>query len=165
MSKELLLAGILITAIGCGNANKPVENPVMPPTGQNDPAGMRAHGNNPLGQAPAKKKWSPDRGTAIDTSMLDVAIEKAKREYDAKPADQSKTLALAKAYLERGIALTEAAQYASALGDFRRALKLDPGNPDAKAQMNQIIKIYNDLNIEGPAEGEEPPPKPFAKGA
>jgi len=164
MKKEIFLVGILMTTIGCGSANNTVENPVMPPSGQSDSAGVRAHGNNPMGQGPVKKKWSSDRGTAIDTTMLDAAIEKAKREHDARPADQGKTLALAKAYVSRGTALTEAAQYASALGDFRRALKLDPGNTEAQAQLNQILKIYDQLNIQGPEPGEEPPPKPFTKG-
>jgi hypothetical protein len=59
------------------------------------------------------------------------------------------------------MALTDARQYASALGDFRRALKYDPSSEEAKTWIDQIIKIYDSMNKEYPKEGEEPPPLPW----
>jgi tetratricopeptide (TPR) repeat protein len=165
MKKELLLAGILLTAIGCGNANNTVENPVMPPAGQNDPTGMRAHGGTAPaggGQEQGKSSWTQG-GSPIDTAALDAAIAKADANYKASPNTQARALELADAYVKRGTALTEARQYASALGDYRKALKLDPNNSEAKKWVEEIISIYQMLNKSFPAEGEEPPPLPFNK--
>jgi hypothetical protein len=59
------------------------------------------------------------------------------------------------------VALTDARQYASALGDYRRVLKYDPNNSEAKNWIEQIIGIYDSLGRESPKEGDEPPPLPF----
>ena len=64
----------------------------------------------------------------------------------------------------RGEALKDARQYASALGDYRRALKNDPSNAQAKNWIEQIIMIYDSLGRESPPEGQEPQPLPFKKG-
>ncbi|HTH37046.1 MAG TPA: tetratricopeptide repeat protein, partial [Pyrinomonadaceae bacterium] len=78
-----------------------------------------------------------------------------------KPDDKATKKSLADAYFDRGFALTEARQYASATGDFRRALKLDPTHEEAKKWLDQIVGIYKMLKKEPPPEGEEPPPLPF----
>lgn len=101
--------------------------------------------------------------TAIDTTEFDVKIARAEKESKQKSKDQAAKKALGEAYAERAFALTEAAQYRSALGDFRRALKLDPSNNEAQQMHDQIVKIFKDLNREPPKEGEEPPPLPFKK--
>ena len=72
--------------------------------------------------------------------------------------------ALAGAYFKRGVALTDARQYASALGDYRKTLKYDPQNREAKEWIDMITNIYDGRNQDYPKEGEEPPPLPFAKG-
>jgi len=82
----------------------------------------------------------------------------------AKPANPVLISALADAYYQRGVALTDARQYASALGDYRRAIKYDPNNADSKQRIDKIIMIYDSMNKEYPKEGEEPPPLPFTKG-
>ena len=79
----------------------------------------------------------------------------------SKPADAAAKKVVAEAYFERGVALTEARQYASALGDYRRVLKLEPDHADAKKWIDQIIGIYGMLKKEYPKEGEEPPPLPW----
>lgn len=107
-------------------------------------------------------KWSQS-GNPIDTSKLDAAVVAAEKAVKAKPADQAAKTNLVEAYFERGFALTEARQYASALGDYRRALKLDPNHEESKKWIDQIIGIYGMLKKDYPKEGEEPPPLPFKK--
>ncbi len=79
------------------------------------------------------------------------------------PSDDAAKKALGAAYFKRAEALTEARQYASALGDYRRALKHDPSNTAAKEWIDRIISIYDSINRDSPKEGEEPQPLPFNK--
>ena len=109
-------------------------------------------------------KWTQS-GDPIDTSKFDEAISSAEGALKGKPADDGAKKLLAEAYFQRGVALTEARQYASALGDYRRALKYDPNHEDSKKWIEQINGIYQMLKKEGPKEGEEPPPLPFKKEA
>lgn len=108
-------------------------------------------------------KWTQS-GDPIDTKDLNAKIADAERSLKTKPADEAAKKAVAEAYFERGTALTEARQYASALGDYRRVLKYDPDNTEAKDWIDQIIGIYEMLKKEAPKAGEEPPPLPFKKG-
>ncbi|MDQ4123373.1 MAG: tetratricopeptide repeat protein [Acidobacteriota bacterium] len=101
--------------------------------------------------------------TAIDTSEYDAAIAKAEKDFKAKSKDETAKKALADAYAKRAFALTQAAQYRAALGDFRKSLKLDPKNEEARAMHDQIVDIFKSLNREPPAEGAEPTPLPFKK--
>lgn len=100
---------------------------------------------------------------AIDVSQMTAAIEKADKTLKSKPNDAKARNELAEAYFARAFALTEAAQYRSALGDFRKGLKLNPGNADARQMHDQIISIFQSINREPPKEGEEPPPLPVSK--
>jgi tetratricopeptide (TPR) repeat protein len=99
----------------------------------------------------------------IDVSEMTAKIEKADKEYKAKSTDEKSKKALAGAYFERAFALTEAAQYRAALGDFRKGLKLDPDNKEAQSMHDEIISIFKSIGREPPKEGEEPPPSPFKK--
>ncbi len=107
-----------------------------------------------------KTKWKQS-GTPIDVTAYNAEIAKAEKNLKAKPKDEAAKKALADAYTKRGVALTEARQYASALGDYRRAVKYDANNEEAKDGMEVILSIYNSMNRESPPEGEEPPPLPF----
>ena len=109
-------------------------------------------------------KWTQS-GDPIDTAKFDEAVASAEKAQKASPSDDGAKRALAEAYFERGVALTQARQYASALGDYRRALKYNPDHEDSKKWIEQIQGIYKMLNKEGPKEGEEPPPLPFKKEA
>ena len=103
-------------------------------------------------------------GEAIDTAKFDGTIADFEKTHKAKPNDETVTKNLAQAYFDRGVALTDARQYASALGDYRRASKLDPTHEEAKNWIDQITNIFNSLpNKKAPKEGEEPPPLPFKK--
>ena len=118
----------------------------------------------PAGDAPATGggKWTQS-GDPIDTAKLDAAIESAEKAVKAKPSDESAKKAAAEAYFNRGVALTDARQYASALGDYRHALKYDPTDEDSKKWIEQITGIYQMLKKQPPAEGEEPPPLKLKK--
>ncbi len=114
----------------------------------------------PPTSGPGGGKWSAS-GDPIDTAKFDIAIAAAEKNLKAKPADAAAKSAAVEAYFERGFALTEARQYASALGDYRRALKIDPGHAESLKWEKQIIGIYEMLKKDYPKPGEEPPPLPF----
>lgn len=109
-----------------------------------------------------KTKWTQS-GNPIDTTAFDSEIKQAESKLKTDPKDESLKKSLAEAFVKRGVALTDARQYASALGDYRRALKLDPANETAREWIDQIIGIYDSINRSYPQEGEEPPPLPFKK--
>ncbi|MEK7723159.1 MAG: tetratricopeptide repeat protein [Acidobacteriota bacterium] len=100
---------------------------------------------------------------AVDLSVLNENIEKAKNEFESTPQDTQAKMKLADAHFERAFALTEAAQYRSALGDFRKGLKLNPNNKEAKDMHDQIISIFESIGRTPPKEGEEPTPLPIKK--
>ncbi len=140
------------------------------------PAGSNPIGGNtntenvavkPSPAAPPVPAASPSGGggDAIDTSKLDAEILKAEKALSngARGGDEAGRQRLAEAYLARANALTKARQYRSALGDFRRTLKYDPDNADAREMSGQIIGIMQSMGREVPAEGKEPPPLPFIK--
>ena len=102
-------------------------------------------------------------GDPIDTARFDGVIAEAEKAQKAKPNDEAAKKTLAQAYFDRGAALTEARQYAAALGDYRRALKYDPNHEESKKWIDQIVGIYAMLKKEAPKEGEEPEPLPFKK--
>lgn len=100
-------------------------------------------------------------GEAIDTAKFDGVIAEAEKAFKAKPNDAAAKTALADAYFDRGFALTEARQYAAALGDYRKALKIVPDHEESQKWLDQIVSIYKMLKKEAPKEGEEPPPLPW----
>jgi tetratricopeptide (TPR) repeat protein len=165
-----LLAAMLLAA--CNNAPQPVANAntaaspeksektqtVIAHTTENQTAPMPDSNTNT-----GKTKWTQS-GQPIDTQTFDAEIASADKALKAKPADSTTKKALAEAYYNRAVALTDARQYASALGDYRRTLKYDPDNAQAKEWVNQIVSIYDSMGRESPPEGQEPPPLPFKKG-
>lgn len=100
---------------------------------------------------------------AIDTKLLDDAIAIAERGLSANLSDPAAAKALADAYFKRAIALTDARQWASALGDYRRTVKFDPDNAGALKWIEQITGMYKAANRPFPNVGEEPPPLPYQK--
>lgn len=161
MKKFLLIpAAALLSA--CMNTPQPIvqnSNTAAPSNERSQTA--IAHGPSEKQPMPASNsngggsKWSQS-GDPIDTASFDADIAKAEKDTGNKKA-------LAEAYLARANALTAARQYASALGDYRRTLKHDPTNAEAKEWVDQITSIYASINREAPKEGEEPPPLPFKK--
>jgi tetratricopeptide (TPR) repeat protein len=169
--KLALIFLLVIFAIACNKSAAPVATnttkPINAAQQTNEAKTMLAHSGESGTPKPSANsnsgKWTAS-GDPIDTSRFDAAVAKAEKSMKAKPDDAAKAL-LAEAYFERGFALTEARQYASALGDYRRALKLDPNHEESKKWVEQIMGIYQMLKKDAPEEGEEPPPLPFKKAA
>ena len=111
--------------------------------------------------APAKD--SSPMARPIDVSQMTADVEKAEKSFKQNQKDEKAKEKLSEAYFSRAFALTEAAQYRAALGDFRKGLKLDPNNADAKAMHDQIITIFQSIGREPPKEGEEAAPLPINK--
>lgn len=136
-------------------------------TGKTPSGGSTGDTTNPAtAQSGAQKTQQTESPMAkpIDASEMTAAVEKAEKDYKARATDAKAKEKLSEAYFTRAFALTEAAQYRAALGDFRKGLKLNPNHADAKAMHDRIISIFRSINREPPAEGEEPPPMPFNKG-
>ena len=161
-----------MASFGCDSAGKPVPqdaNSSAITASKEKPQTAIAHGaENPppksdtTSSSGEKSKWTQS-GDPIDTKEFDSAIASAEVALGKKPSDTEAKKALASAYFKRAEALTGARQYASALGDYRRAVKHDPSNAEAKDWIDKIIMIYESINREYPKDGEEPPPLPFKK--
>jgi tetratricopeptide (TPR) repeat protein len=147
----------LLLLKGCGgNEPKLISN-------QTTVANANAQGSNSAqGSAPGKPTSSAPAkagmGEAIDTSSYDTRINQLEEQAKKKPNDAALRKQLAQAYLERGNALTQARQYQPALGDYRRTLRYDPNNEEARYWSDTIIGILKQMNREVPAEGTEPTP-------
>ncbi|MCB1025054.1 MAG: membrane lipoprotein lipid attachment site-containing protein [Acidobacteria bacterium] len=109
-----------------------------------------------------KSAWTRS-GDPIDTKGFDESIAAAEKAVKADPNNAAAKTALADAFYKRGFALTEARQYAAAIGDYRAALKYQPEHEDAKKWIATITGIYNSMNREIPKEGEEPKALEFKK--
>ena len=163
--KPTLTFLILTFALACNRAPQPIANANTTTDRPMRSEQMTAHTTENQTPRPASSssgKWSQS-GDPIDTTKFDTAIAAAEKEQKAKPADETAKKALAQALFDRGFALTEARQYAAALGDYRRALKYDPDHEESKKWIEQIVGIYSMLKKEAPKEGEEPGPLPFKK--
>ena len=164
--KFIIITLFLLVSFACDNAGKPVPqnaNSAAVTTSNEKPQTAIAHSlenqtpnpaSAPVGE---KSKWTQS-GDPIDTKEFDTAIASAEVALGKKPSDNDAKKALGAEYFARAEALTKARQYASALGDYRRALKHDPTNTVAKAWIDRIIMIYGSINRDYPKEGEEPPP-------
>ena len=169
MKKYLLIAAAAASA-ACSNSapvvqNTPASNS-QPPRNER-PATVTAHTTenqppSPMNSGGAPGKWSAG-GEPIDTARFDGTIKAAEEIVKSKPGDEKAKKDLAQAYYDRANALKDARQYASAIGDYRRALKYDPNHEDSKNWISQIESIYKMLKKDSPKEGEEPPPLPFKK--
>lgn len=169
MKNILFVSLAAFLATGCNNTPAPVaQNSNSTGVASSSPERAQtaiAHSSEnkmPSNAPTSGSKWTQG-GDPFDTGEYDAAVTSAEKALNAKPSDDKLKLALGAAYLRRATALTEKRQYASALGDYRRTLKYDPSNAEAKQWIEQIITIYNSIGRSYPAEGEEPPPLPFKK--
>lgn len=168
--KVVVIFLLLVPMLACNRAGAPVVNstrPINVAQQSNEAQSVLAHTTENQTPKPSNSNSGkrPQSGEPIDTSKFDAVIAAGERESKSKPSDAAVQKALAEAFFERGVALTEAKQYASALGDYRRALKLDPNHEESKKWIDQIVNIYAMMKREAPKEGEEPPPLPFNKPA
>ena len=166
--KLSIITLLALAAIGCNNAATPLSQntnsaPVNSERSQTAIAHTTENQSVPLANGTAPSKWKQS-GDPIDTKEFDTAIAAAEVAFKKKPDDTQAKKALSGAYYKRADALTAARQYASALGDYRRTIKYDPTNTEAKSWIEKITMIYSSMNRESPPDGEEPPPLPFTKG-
>ena len=170
MKKVLILNFIALIFTACGTSPQINSTNISTMQNANNGSVVSSHSTENsavpnatiVPKSETKTKWTQS-GNPIDTSKFDADIAIAEKNSKAKPKDESAQKTLAEALVNRGLALTDARQYASALGDYRKAQKLDPTNEDAKKWIAQIIGIYESINRDYPKEGEEPPPLPFKK--
>jgi tetratricopeptide (TPR) repeat protein len=148
--------GLTVLVFGACSGTTPVANQEATTN-----AGAQTAAASPVPNAstapPARASSAPGTGEAIDTSKYDAEIKRLEKQAELRPGDETR-LALAKAYLARGNALTQAKQYRAALGDYRRALRYDPDNEEARQWAATITGILQQMGREVPTEGNEPPP-------
>ena len=170
MKKLFIIIASCIFAAGCNNSARPVAENTAKPANASTPEKSQTAISHTLenqqppvnGDSAGKSKWKQS-GDPIDTKKFDTEIASAEINFKKKPDDATAKKALSEAYYKRGVALTDARQYASALGDYRKAVKYDSTNTDAKGWIEKIVMIYDSMNREAPKEGEEPPPLSLSK--
>lgn len=172
MKKVFIASSALLLFTACGGSQAVVQNNAAnnPNARGGNQTSVVSHSTDPKmppasgpanGSAPASGGNSP-MARAIDVSSMTATIEKAEKAHKDKPSDEKAKTNLADAYFERALALTNAAQYRAAIGDYRKGLKLNPDDKEAKEMYDRIIGIFKSVNREPPKEGEEPAPMPFA---
>jgi hypothetical protein len=144
------------SASNAANTSAPTQN--RPQTVTVPPIAS-AHGDNASAPAaPAAPASTSADKPSLATPELDAKIEKAEAKAKAAGASDADKKAAAAAYVERANVYYTAQQpslYKFALGDFRRALRYDPANEDARAKMDQIVSIYNSLGRPVPTNGQD----------
>jgi len=167
MKKVIILSFLAVVLIGCNSTAQQTQptantNAVVQVSNQtlNKSAIVSSHSsdtetNRPPQSNKSSQGESSPMAKPIDVAEMTADIEKAEKEYKNNPKAKDE---LAKAYFVRATALTGAAQYRAALGDYRKGLKLNPNDEDAKKMHDQIISIFKSIGREPPKEGEEPKP-------
>lgn len=167
---SLACAAVLLSASGCGspsatnNSNSTANSGNMTtPRAATETGGLppvsTAHGGNSTGAPPAAASTGNSAKPSIDTAALDAKIEKADAKAKAAGATQADKTAAAAALLERGNIYRDAGSpqlYKFALGDYRRALRYQPDNAEAREKMNEIVQIYQSMGRPVPENGNEP---------
>ena len=181
MKTILTISFLTLFIIGCDNAPQPLTNTNVSTAQSNTGAPMPKSDNSmvvsshsseaektapvtpPQSNSGSSAKGSSPMQKAVDVNQMTAEIESADKSYKQNPTDEKAKNKLAEAYFTRAFALTGAAQYRAALGDFRKGLKLKPDNTEAKEMHDQIIEIFQSMQREPPKEGEEPAPLPIGK--
>jgi hypothetical protein len=106
------------------------------------------------GGAPAASATKPP----VETPELDAKIEKAEAKAKAAGASDADKKAAARAYFDRANFFRDQgspALYKFALADYRRGLRYDPADEDARAKMDEIVSIYKSMGRPVPELGNE----------
>ena len=155
---------LLLALSACGGTSAPVATNQQGAATANRAATSNtqsAHGAPPAAASPKAQTTAAGGGEPVDTSKYDAEIKRLEEKARKNTADQATRLALAKTYADRGDALTGVRQYRAALGDYRRALRNDPNNEQAKQMSGTIISILQSMGRDVPPEGQEPTPLPL----
>jgi hypothetical protein len=170
---KLLILALAALHASCGPSGNspsqtsgPQEANTAVPSSQTPQTSSGAQSQEPVPIAPAhgdnSSKSNSNTGKTqakLDTSALDARIAKAESKAKAKGATEADKHAAAAAYLERANVYFSAGQptlYKFALGDFRRVLRYEPDNQEARAKMDIIVSIYHQMGIPVPENGNEP---------
>ena len=125
------------------------------------------HGASPesgAGVAPAHGGAQPNAPAAsatkppVETPELDAKIEKAEAKAKAAGAGDADKKAAARAYFDRANFFRDQgspALYKFALADYRRGLRYDPTDEDARQKMDEIVSIYKSMGRPVPELGNE----------
>ena len=167
MKKSLSLIFAALFLIGCQNQAQqtvPTANANTATVKNDNSIIVSSHSSDAPTVSPNQSNKSSStespQAKPIDVLEMTADIEKAEKEFKKNPKAKED---LAKAYFVRATALTGAAQYRAALGDYRKGLKLNPTDEDAKKMHDQILGIFKSMGREPPKEGEEPKPLEFEK--
>lgn len=93
-----------------------------------------------------------------DVSVLDTRIARLAAKANAAGASSQDKIAAANAYLQRANVFRDAGRptlYKLAVGDFRRVLRLQPQNREAREKLEEIVSIYESLRRTAPENGNE----------
>jgi hypothetical protein len=123
------------------------------------PTVASSHGssNTAPSSAPANGAAATDKAP-VATPELDAKIEKTLGKANAKGASAADKKAAADAYKDRADFYYSAGDprlYRYALGDYRRVLRFDPDNDEAKERVAYLIDIYHSMNRPVPDNGLE----------
>jgi hypothetical protein len=94
----------------------------------------------------------------VETPEMDSKIEKAEAKAKAAGASDADKKAAARAYFERANFFRGEGSpvlYKFALADYRRGLRYDPTDEDARAKMDEIVAIYKGMGRPVPDLGNE----------
>jgi hypothetical protein len=164
----MALCSLALAALSGCNTSQPAANASNASTArasqsQNSPQTVvvppvaAAHGGGGGPTTPTSSAASAEK-PSMPTPELDAKIAKAEAKAKAPGATDADKKAAASAYVERADVYYGAQQpmlYKFALGDFRRALRYDPGNEEARAKMDQIVSIYQSMGKPVPTNGQE----------
>jgi hypothetical protein len=96
---------------------------------------------------------------SVETPELDAKIQKAETKAKASGASEADKKAAAGAYFARADFYRAQGQpqlYKFALADYRRGLRYDPSNAEARQKMDEIVQIYQSMGRPVPDLGNEP---------
>ena len=126
-------------------------------SGAGAPSVASSHGGGDSAVAPSGA--SATEKAPVETPELDAKVEKAEAKAKASGASAADKQAAAAARMERGNFYYNSQDkrlYRYALGDFRHALRYEPGNAEAKEKIEMIESIYKSLGRPVPTNGLEP---------
>jgi hypothetical protein len=147
------------TANATPSASPVARTSATTPAGDAPPV-VSSHGGGATStNAPTTAAGGTSEKADADTSALDAKIAKAEAKAKASGASAADKRAAAEAYFERGYFYYTAQNpklYKFALGDFRRTLRYQPDNAEARQIIAQIEDIYKSMGRPIPTNGLEP---------
>lgn len=170
MNKHFAFVILAVAALAACGPAATSENGQRAANASGSPSGATASGANraelpPITSAHGGGTGAPAGGSSaappagkpeMDTAALDAKIKIAEAKARTAGAGEAEKKAAASAYVERGNVYRDAQQpqlYRYALGDYRRALRYDPGNAEARAKMDEIVAIYQGMGRPVPTNG------------